>query len=383
MIRILFTGGETGGHIYPIIAVAEELQISGDTMEIDLRYFGVPGNYKKLLEENNIWVSKILSAKLRRYFDIRNLVDILIFLPLSFIQALWKVFWFMPDILFSKGGPGALPVVLACRFYLIPVIIHDSDSIMGLANKLSSHFAKRIAVSFSSAIEDLIKKNPKLGRKTALIGNPIRRSLSKVIIDPQAAKEFFGFNSEKPVILVIGGSQGAVKINNFMVEAAVELIKKFQILHQTGIKNFDSAKTELDMVLKKFSPEEKKNYKLVPYFEKDMANAYSAADLVISRASSGSIFEIAALGKPSILIPLPEEVVGVHQAKNAYEYVKTGAAIMIEEPNLKQNIFMAQLEKIFSNPEKLKLMSAAAKQFSKPQAGKMIAEEILRVIERS
>ncbi len=383
MIRILFTGGETGGHIYPIIAVAEELQISGDTMEIDLRYFGVPGNYKKLLEENNIWVSKILSAKLRRYFDIRNLVDILIFLPLSFIQALWKVFWFMPDILFSKGGPGALPVVLACRFYLIPVIIHDSDSIMGLANKLSSHFAKRIAVSFSSAIEDLTKKNPKLGRKTALIGNPIRRSLLKAIIDPQAAKEFFGFNSEKPVILVIGGSQGAVKINNFMVEAAVELIKKFQILHQTGIKNFDSAKTELDMVLKKFSPEEKKNYKLVPYFEKDMANAYSAADLVISRASSGSIFEIAALGKPSILIPLPEEVVGVHQAKNAYEYVKTGAAIMIEEPNLKQNIFMAQLEKIFSNPEKLKLMSAAAKQFSKPQAGKMIAEEILRVIERS
>jgi len=383
MLRILFTGGGTGGHIYPILAVAEELQISGDTMEMDLRYFGVPGSYKKLLEENGIGVSKILSAKLRRYSDIRNFIDILIFLPLSFIQAFWKVFWFMPDILFSKGGPGALPVVFACRFYRIPVIIHDSDSIMGLTNKLSSRFAKRIAVSFSSAIEDLIQKNPKLSGKTALIGNPIRRSLSKAIVDPQAAKKLFGFDSEKPLILVIGGSQGAVKINNFMVETAAELVKKFQILHQTGMKNFDSAKAELNSVLKNSSEEEKKDYKLVPYFEKDMADAYSAADLVVSRASSGSIFEISAFGKPSILIPLPEEVVGVHQTKNAYEYAKTGAAITIEEPNLKQNIFMAQLEKIFLNLEELKSMSAAAKQFSKPQAGKMIAEEILRVIERS
>jgi len=383
MLRILFAGGGTGGHIYPILAVAEELRISGDNMEMDLRYFGVPGNYKKFLEAKGIKVSGIFSAKLRRYSDIRNLIDILFFLPLSCIQALWKVFWFMPDILFSKGGPGALPVVLACRLYRIPVIIHDSDSIMGLANKLSSHFAQRIAVSFSSATEDLAQKNPKLSGKTALIGNPVRRSLLSAVVDSQAAKKLFGFDSEKPVILVIGGSQGAVKINNFIVETAAELVKKFQILHQTGIKNFDSAKTELNSILQNFSEEEKKNYKLIPYFEKDMADAYSAADLVVSRASSGSIFEIAFFGKPSILIPLPEEVVGVHQTKNAYEYAKTGAGIVIEEPNLKQNLFMAQLEKIFLNPERFKSMSAAAKQFSKPQAGKMIAEEIFRMIERS
>lgn len=393
MIRILFTGGETGGHIYPILSIVEELQLSNDDIKINLRYFGVPGIFKKLLEEKGIKVSKIFSAKLRRYFDIRNFFDIFFFLPLSLIQALWKVFWFMPDILFSKGGPGALPVVLACRFYRIPVIIHDSDSIMGLTNKISARFAQRIAVSFSSAIEDLIKKNPKLKGRTALIGNPIRYSLLSAVIEPQAAKKLFDFNSEKPIILVIGGSQGAVKINNFMVGVADKLIKGFsaqggpvsgwQILHQTGIKNFDSAKSELDSVLKNFSPEEKKNYKLVPYFEKDMADAYSAADFIISRASSGSIFEIAAFGKPSILIPLPEEVVGAHQTKNAYEYAKTGAAIVIEEPNLKQNLFITQLERIFSDPEKLKSMSVAAKQFSKPQAGKMIVEEILRMVERT
>ncbi len=383
MIRILFAGGGTGGHIYPIVAVSEDIWRFKTGKNFDMRYFGAPGNYKSFLEDKGIKVSRIFSAKFRRYFDIQNFFDIFFFLPLSIIQAFWKVFWFMPDILFSKGGPGALPVVLACRFYRIPVIIHDSDSIMGLANRLSCFFAQRIAVSFNSAMEDLIKKNPKLQNKTALIGNPVRHSLFEAFSDNEAAKNLFSFDSEKPIILIIGGSQGAVKINNFMVENSFELVKKFQILHQTGIKNFQSAKEELDIILKNASPEEKKNYKLVPYFEKDMAEAYSAADLVVSRASSGSIFEIAAFGKPSILIPLPEEVVGIHQSKNAYEYAKTGAAIMIEEPNLKQNLFMAQLGKIFSSPENLKSMSVAAKQFSKPNAGKMIAEEILRIIERN
>ncbi|MFH1346983.1 MAG: UDP-N-acetylglucosamine--N-acetylmuramyl-(pentapeptide) pyrophosphoryl-undecaprenol N-acetylglucosamine transferase [Spirochaetota bacterium] len=383
MIRILFTGGGTGGHIYPIVSVVEEIWNLGIGKEFDMRYFGAPENYKNILEEKGIKVSRIFSAKLRRYFDVRNFFDIFFFLPLSIIQAFWKVFWFMPDILFSKGGPSSLPIVLACRFYYIPVIIHDSDSIMGLANKLAVPFAKRVAVSFSSAIEDLTQKNLKLSGKTALIGNPVRHSLLNAVIDLQSAKKNFGLESGKPIILIIGGSQGAVKINNFMVETAAELVKKFQILHQTGIKNFDSAKTELELILRNFSPEEKTNYKLIPYFDKDMANAYSVADLVISRASSGSIFEIAAFGKPSILIPLPEEVVGVHQTKNAYEYAKTGAAVVIEEPNLKQNLFITQLERIFSDPEKLKSMSVAAKQFSKPQAGKMIAEEILRIIERN
>ena len=328
MIRILFTGGGTGGHIYPIVAVAEELKLKFiEGSEIDLRYLGSPGSFRGLLENNGIKVSKIISAKLRRYFDLRNFIEIPFLFPLSVIQAVWKVFWIMPDVLFSKGGPGSLPVVLACKFYRVPIIIHDSDTAPGLANKLAARFANRIAISFASAADIFVAKNPKLENKIALIGNPIRNSLiSGEILDKETAKKIFGFNPKKPVILIICGSQGAEKINDFMIETAGELIKDWQIIHQTGIKNFKNVKQELDSILKNYPAEEKSNYKIVPYFDKDLKDAYTAADLVISRASGGSIFEIVAFGKPAILIPLLPDVVGAHQIKNAYEYAKNGAS---------------------------------------------------------
>ncbi len=384
MLRILFTGGGTGGHIYPILAVAEELQILAPqkNLAIDLHYFGAPGPYHILLENNGIKALKILSAKWRRYFDLRNFTDVLILFPLSIIQAFWKVFWLMPDVLFSKGGPGSLPIVLACKFYRIPIIIHDSDSVIGLANKLAARFADKIAISFNSEadfISQKIKNSEILSQKTALVGNPIRRSLIRGnILESDTAKKLFGFNPEKPVVLIIGGSQGSIKINDFMLDIAGELIENFQILHQTGIKNFDEVKEQLNLVLKNYSQEEKSHYKVVSYFDKDLKDAYSAADLVISRASSGSIFETAAFGKPAILVPLPSEVVGDHQTKNAYEYAKNGAAIVIEESNLKPNIFITQLKNLFSNPERLKAMSEAAKKFAKPEAARIIAEEILK-----
>jgi UDP-N-acetylglucosamine--N-acetylmuramyl-(pentapeptide) pyrophosphoryl-undecaprenol N-acetylglucosamine transferase len=168
-----------------------------------------------------------------------------------------------------------------------------------------------------------------------------------------------------------------------MIEISGELTKDFQILHQTGFKNFESVKKESGMVLKNYPEEQRARYKIVSYFERDLKDAYAAADLVISRASSGSIFEISAFGKPSVLIPLPSEVVGEHQIKNAYEYAKTGAAIVVEQANLTPNVFMLQLKKLFSEPEKLKTMSESAKNFSKPEAAKIIAEEIVRLVNKS
>lgn len=372
MFRILFTGGGTGGHITPLISVAAELQklASQKNLKLDLRYFGSPETYENLLETNGIAVSKIASSKWRRYFDLRNFIDIPKFI-IGFFQALWKVFWFMPDVAFSKGGPGALPVVLVCAFYRVPIMIHESDTIPGLTNKISGRYAKRIALSFASA-QEYFKGS------VAVVGTPIRHELLGEALEQGTAKKTFGFDAEKPVILVISGSQGATRINDFMLDCWPELVKEFQILHQTGINNFPQVKSELTSIAKNFTEEEKNRYKIVPYFEKDLKDAYAAADIVVSRAGSASIFEIAAFGKPAILIPLPEAA-GDHQTKNAYEYAATGAAIVIETDNLTLNVFINQLKKLLSSLEKLKEMSEAAKKFAKPEAAKIIAEEIIKL----
>ena len=379
-MRILFAGGGTGGHIYPILAVTEELQkaaINGK-IDLDLRYFSDPERYNFLLASNGILVSKIFSAKLRRYFDIRNLFDIPLFF-ISVIQSFWKVFWFMPDVLFSKGGPGSLPVVLACWFYRVPIIIHESDSAPGLANLMASKFADRIAVSFNSSTEFFIAKNAELSEKIALTGNPTRKSLTDSALEQEAAKQIFSFDSKKPLILIIGGSQGSAKINDFMLNASLELMEAdIQVLHQTGVNNFDDAKKELKFILENYTEKEMARYKIVPYFEKDLQDAYAAADIIISRAGSGSIFEIAAFGKPSILIPLQKSAQN-HQIQNAYEYAGSGAAIIVEEANLMPNIIISQIKKIVSDPEKFKKMSEAAKNFSKPEAAKIISEEIIKL----
>jgi len=379
-MRILFAGGGTGGHIYPILAVTEELQkaaINGK-IDLDLRYFSDPERYNFLLATNGILVSKIFSAKLRRYFDIRNLFDIPLFF-ISVIQSFWKVFWFMPDVLFSKGGPGSLPVVLACWFYRVPIIIHESDSAPGLANLMASKFADRIAVSFNSSTEFFIAKNAELSEKIALTGNPTRKSLTDNALEQEAAKQIFSFDSKKPLILIIGGSQGSTKINDFMLNASLELMEAdIQVLHQTGVNNFDDAKKELKFILENYTEKEMARYKIVPYFEKDLQDAYAAADIIISRAGSGSIFEIAAFGKPSILIPLQKSAQN-HQIQNAYEYAGSGAAIIVEEANLMPNIIISQIKKIVSDPEKFKKMSEAAKNFSKPEAAKIISEEIIKL----
>ncbi|MEK9154973.1 MAG: UDP-N-acetylglucosamine--N-acetylmuramyl-(pentapeptide) pyrophosphoryl-undecaprenol N-acetylglucosamine transferase [Patescibacteria group bacterium] len=379
-MRILFTGGGTGGHIYPILAVAEELQIlaSQKNINLDLRYFGAYGSYQYLLASNGILVSKIISAKWRRYFDLKNFLDIPKFF-LSFIQAMWKIFWFMPDVLFSKGGPGSLPVVMASRFYRIPVMIHDSDAVIGLANKIAARYASRIGISFESAA-GIFGQKPKLLKKVALVGNPVRRSLLLgSILEQGTAKRVFGFDQTKKLVMILGGSQGSAKLNEFFFSIALELMKDYQILHQVGVGNFEEMKKELNLLLKNYSEEEKSAYKIAPYFDKDLKDAYCAADLVISRASSGAIFEISAFGKPAILIPLPEEIVGPHQILNAYEYAKTGAATIIEESNLKAGIFINQLNKIFNDQLLFKSMSESAKKFFKPDAAKIISEEIIRL----
>ncbi|MBI4159851.1 UDP-N-acetylglucosamine--N-acetylmuramyl-(pentapeptide) pyrophosphoryl-undecaprenol N-acetylglucosamine transferase [Candidatus Wolfebacteria bacterium] len=378
MLRILLTGGGSGGHIYPLIAVSEELRnIAGrNNIALDIRYCGAPGSFGGILVSNNIEVRKIIGSKWRRYFDFRNFLDIPKFF-LGVIQAIVRVFVLMPDVLFSKGGPGSFPVVFACWFYRIPIFIHESDTVLGISNALASRFARWIGLAFDSA-ENLFTVK---GAVVAVVGNPIRQSLFAAREEQGILKKMLGFRDTLPLILVMGSSQGAQRINEFVLDAAPLLTNSFQILHQTGLQNFDLIKQEAVDVMKDAPPEERARYQLVPYLHKNYPDAIFAADIIVSRASSSSIFEIAASAKPSILIPLPEAA-GDHQRMNAYEYSKTGAAVVVENENLTPHVFETQVRQLIANPDRLRAMSDAARGFAKPDAARLIAEAMILEMKR-
>lgn len=369
--RIVLTAGGTGGHLIPIIAMAEELQrvFQKNGYSIDLHFVGAPGIYEKDLINIGVKVHKIMAGKLRRYFSLETFIDI----PKAFvglIQAFIKIYFLMPDTCFSKGGPGALQVVLASRFYLVPIVIHESDAYPGLTSLLSARFAKKIGISFESVAPYFSPK------KTVMTGNPIRPSLLRQKLSTGAAKEALGFDGNSPLVLILGGSQGSQRINEFIIALLKELIGETQILHQSGSANYDIIKkmSQATLVDVSVAAEVKSRYKVVPYLEgKEMAYALSAADLVVGRAGSGTIFEIAAFGKPSLLVPLPEAA-GDHQRENAYAYAGAHAAFVIEEANFSPQIFLAQIKKLLGNAEALKAMGENAQRFAKPDAAEKIAE---------
>jgi len=372
-IRILLTGGGTGGHIYPLVAVARHLSklIIEAGFDADIRYFGDPANFKFYLEDNDIRIVKIASSKWRRYFDIKNFLDIFKFFW-GLIQGLWKIYWFMPQICFSKGGPGALAVIVVSRFYAIPLVIHESDAVPGLTNKYSSKTARVIELAFAGA-----KGYFKTKAEMHLVGNPVRQEILNAPTDKMVKAEF-GFNPDQPVVLVIGGSQGAERLNDFVFENLRAFAQKFQILHQVGPNNFAGYKKEYDFMYGR-EADLKNRYIFVPYFDKNIGKAYAAADVIVGRGGASTIFEVAALGKPSILIPLPESA-NNHQVHNAYEYEKAGGGIVIEEENLLVGLLITQIEKILADKNSYASRSQAARNFYIPDSAKMIADDILQLI---
>ncbi len=373
-IRILLTGGGTGGHIYPLVAVAQELKriIVERGLDPDMRYFGDPGALKEYVVSYGIGITPIASSKLRRYSSLLNILDGFKFI-LGIFQGLWKIYWFMPDVIFSKGGPGALAVVKVARFYEIPLIVHESDAIPGLTNKISAKAARVVELALKSA-EPYFKTKARI--KT--VGNPVRQEIELARRDPML-KADFGFNPEEPMVLILGGSQGAERINDFVLQYLDRLLQKFQIVHQVGPKNFMEYQKVCAFLMEKFDEKLKKRYVPLPYIGGDIAKAYGAADVVIGRAGAGLIFETAAMGLPSILVPL-KDAANDHQTANAYEYERSGAAIVIEEENLLPNVVIGELERLLGNKAEMERMSASAKHFYHPGAARTIAEDILGVI---
>ena len=367
-MKILFTGGGTGGHFYPIIAVAEAIKnhASKNKLIPPTLYFLAPDPYnRKILFDNQIKYYQVPAGKMRIYSSVANFFD-LFQTAFGVIVALWRVFWIYPDVIFSKGGYGSFPVVLAGHILGIPIVVHESDSVPGRANAWAGKYADKIAVSYPDASKFFDEK------KVAWTGSPVRKEIAFVTKD--GAKQFLNLEDDIPVILVLGGSQGAKLINELIIDVLPQLVEKFQIIHQTGKANIKEVKDTADMLLN--MSQYAARYKPFDYLDDlAMRMASGSASLVISRAGS-TIFEIALWGIPSILIPITDSN-GDHQRKNAYNYARSGAATVIEEANLNKNILMEEIERIFSNSEHYTKMVEGAKNFAKPEAANTIAQEII------
>lgn len=375
-IVIALAGGGSGGHVYPLIAVAGALQEQAKAagMELFLHYYGSNDRFRADIERQGIKFHSLLTGKLRRYASILTIIDIpKIFL--GFIQALFKLYASMPDVIFSKGGPGAFPMVLAGWFYKIPVVIHESDSVPGLTTLASARFAKKIALSFEQTAAYF---NP---QKAILTGNPIRQELLTNRLSREDAKTKLGFDPAKPLLFVNGGSQGASKLNEFVVLNLDTILPLAQVLHQTGPDNFIDTKklAEAEIVGLPTSVSTQSRYEPIGYLgAEQQRDALSAADIVLARAGSGSIFEASAFGKPVILVPLISAARD-HQNENALAFSKTGGGIVIEEPNLNINIFLSEFQKILSDPNTMQAMGQASAAFAKPDAANAVATTVLEL----
>jgi UDP-N-acetylglucosamine--N-acetylmuramyl-(pentapeptide) pyrophosphoryl-undecaprenol N-acetylglucosamine transferase len=374
-LRIALSGGGTGGHIYPLIAVATELQIlaANKRLEIDMRYFGSPKQYGEALKENGIAVAPVVESKIRRYFDLQNLIDIPKFV-ISLFQALWKLFWFMPNVVFSKGGPGAMAMILAAAFYKIPIYIHESDSRPSLTSLSAAKFSKKIFVAFKEAIPFFSATD---AQKIIVSGNPLRRQLFINLMAPDSAQIFLGFDQNLPLIVIMGGSQGSTRINDFVLLSLPRLLKKYQVLHQVGEKNYKDYEEEVAQILSDVPYDEQKRYRFTSFFESELKDVMSAADLIVSRSGS-AIFEIAAFGKPSILIPLPGSASN-HQRENAKIYADYGACDVIEEKDFSPEVFMEKIDNLLFNPSALERMETQARQFGRQDAALIIGQEIVKL----
>lgn len=375
-MRIVFCGGGTGGHVFPIIAIVRQLKKYPFFERQEFVYLGPKDDFAKFLENEGIKIKFIKAGKIRRYFSpssfILNLFD-----PLKMfigtIQSFFYLLFKRPKLIFSKGGFGALPVTIAGYLLRIPIILHESDSVPGMANRICARFAKKVLLAFpknETKFFSLMKPEDKF----VFVGNPIREEMIRG--DKKIGKEIFQLTGRRPVILILGGSQGAQRINNVILEALLDLLDLFEIIHQCGQNNLKEVETLSNFILEK-DQSKKIYYHLYGFLDEDqLKHAYKVADLVISRAGSGSIFEILANGLPSILVPLPEAAQD-HQRENAYIVERYGAGIVIEQINFKRHFLVNKLHFLFSHPEILQEMKNNTQRLARPNSAYDIAQIIV------
>ena len=367
--RIVLVGGGSGGHVFPLVAVAEVLRTADPSVE--LMMLGNGPFLTGAATTAGLPYKTIQAGKLRRYFSLWTLLAPFQTI-VGFLQSLWILFSYMPDVMFTKGGYASVMPALVAKIYMIPVYTHESDSVPGLANKFISKLAKTVLTSFESTAKYFPAGD------VVLVGNPVRPEL--LTGDKATALQQFNFRADKKTILVTGGSQGAKRVNDAILEALVPLVQNFQIIHQCGESQYADLQVIIDQYIKEgeksYGPMISANYRLFPFLNpQDMGMAYAAADIIISRGGASNLFEISALGKPAIIIPLSTISSRGDQIDNAIEFQKYGA-VVIEEANITPHIIVNQIQELLE-PVRYQSVSTQIKTFAKPDAANQIALALL------
>lgn len=351
--KIVMTGGGTAGHVTPNIALFPALRAEG----YEIHYIGsFDGIEKKLIEDFDVPYYGISTGKFRRYFDPKNFSDPFRVMK-GFFEARKILKHIKPDVVFSKGGFVSVPVVRAAASLKIPCIIHESDMTPGLANKLCIPVSRKICCNFPETFDMLPPE------KAVLTGSPIREELSTG--NKEVGLAFCCFNHEKPVIMVMGGSQGAAAVNQAIRDALPKLLEKYQVVHLCG-------KDKMDNLLLTVP-----GYKQFEYIKEEMKDLLAMADLVISRSGANAISEILALRKPNILIPLPSG--RGDQLLNADSYEAQGFSIVINEDDLTTKLLLQKVEELWQNKETyVKTMSESKQRDAIGQIMGLIEENRLK-----
>ncbi|MCM0650486.1 undecaprenyldiphospho-muramoylpentapeptide beta-N-acetylglucosaminyltransferase [Clostridium swellfunianum] len=321
------TGGGSAGHVTPNLALIPRLKELG----YDIEYIGTEeGIERKIIEENKIKYHAIASGKLRRYFDVKNFTD-----PFKVVKGIWQAYDIIkkqkPNVVFSKGGFVAVPVVIGAYFNRVPVIAHESDITPGLANKLSVPYCTKVCVTFPEALKKLNKN------KAVLTGTPIRKEL----LEGSQIKglSICGFNQAKPVLYIMGGSLGSKAINESIRKNLDKLLLSFNIIHICGKGNIDD------------NLNSEKGYKQFEYVNEELPHLMAAADIIVSRAGANSIFEFLALKKPNLLIPLSAKSSRGDQILNAASFEKCGYSMVLLEEEVNETSLLNKIKELYDSKE--------------------------------
>ncbi|MGP1438913.1 MAG: undecaprenyldiphospho-muramoylpentapeptide beta-N-acetylglucosaminyltransferase [Treponema sp.] len=317
MEKIVFTGGGTAGHVFPGLAIAEPLLENYELIWLGSSN-GRDEDFVKTLPK--VKFISIPSGKYRRYFSFQNFIDCfkIIF---SFFASFFILLKLKPVLLFSKGGFVSTPPCFAAHILDIPVITHECDFSPGLATKLNAKIANKILVSYPETLNFFKKKD-----RVVYTGNPVRSIFYKA--NGNATNSFLGVEPKKPILLVLGGSLGARQINNLIYANIEKLLEHFFIVHQTGNANIDEAKNVLNKLEKNADC-----YKPFAFINDELPDLIYCSHIVISRSGSNTVWELATLGKPMVLLPLQQGSSRGDQLENARFFEKENAAIVLQDEN--------------------------------------------------